>query len=88
MINYENKKVTLRSLDNGDRAIEVDYFGTWTMKPKGIRTFSPSMKEYTYSDIMLVRNYLEDFDNVWNAYMSGDEIVHVGGMSNRWHENC
>lgn len=88
MINYENKKVTLRSLDNGDRAIEADGFGTWIIKTKGIRTFSPSMKEYTYSDIMLIRNYLEDFDNVWNAYMSGDEIVHVGGMSNRWHENC
>ena len=88
MINYANKKVILRSLDNGDRVIEVKDFGTWTIKSKGIRTFSPSMNEYTYSDIRLIGNYLEDFDNVWNAYMSGDEIVHVGGMSNRWHENC
>jgi hypothetical protein len=86
MIHYANKKVTLRSLDNGDRVIEADGFGTWTIKSKGIRTFNPSMSEYTYSDIMLIKNYLEDFDNVWNAYKSGDEIVHVGGVSNRWYE--
>lgn len=88
MINYENKKVKLITSINGTRMIEIDYFGAWTKNAEGIKKFHSNSHGHTLSDIILIKNYLEDFDNVWNAYMSGDEIVHVGGMSNRWHENC
>ena len=60
MINYENKKVKLITSLNGVRMIEISYFGAWTKNAEGIKQFHSHSHGHTLSDIILIKNYLDD----------------------------
>jgi hypothetical protein len=70
------------------KKILIEGFGVFT-KHKGSRpTFRVSYnhvtREFTLGEINLIQSYLDDFDNVFMAYESGDDIVFINKRVDLW----
>lgn len=82
-----NNKVNIIKTEEYKK-IFIEELGVFTKHNSSRATFHVDYHhvthEFTLGEINLIQSYLDDFDNVFMAYESGDEIVFINKRVDLW----
>jgi hypothetical protein len=82
-----NNKVSIIKTEEYKK-IFIEEFGVFTKHNSSRPTFRVDYNhvthEFTLGEINLIQSYLDDFDNVFMAYESGDDIVFINKRVDLW----
>ena len=82
-----NNKVSITKTEEYKKISIID-FGVFTKHNSSKAVFCVDYHnvthQFTLGEINLIQSYLLDFDNVFMAYESGDEIVYINKRVDLW----